>query len=111
MLTEWLKPIPERSYIRVLYLGKLRLRWKADEDNNSKKSERVPTLEEMIDDIWEKASVFNRENFISGHLSCSTSLHVVQLLEGEEQTVNSLMKRIRQDPRVVIGHEFSKKLF
>lgn len=105
MLTEWLMPIPEKSYIRVLYLGKLKLRWK-----DSQKSGPAPTLEEMMKDIWNQASVFNKENFISGHLSCSKTLHVVQLLEGEEQIVQSLMGRIRKDPRVVVEHEFSKEL-
>jgi hypothetical protein len=104
--TEGLMPIPERSYIRTIYLGKLVLRHKASEC--SKKG--TPTLEEMMREIWEKASIYNRENFISGHLACSKSLHVVQLLEGEEQIVNSLMERIRKDPRVTIKMEFKKKL-
>jgi len=98
MFTEWLQPIPENKFIRVVYIGKLRLVNKA---SNSK-----PTLEEMIKDIWETASVFNRSNFISGHLSCSKTLHVVQLLEGKKQVVKNLMKRIRRDPRVDIHKEF-----
>merc|ERR1719221_1933018 len=62
-----------------------------------------------MNDIWEKASVFNRTHFISGHLSCSKTLHVVQLLEGKQKVVLSLMERIRKDPRVVIYKEFIKE--
>jgi len=104
MLSQWLQPIPEKKYIRVLYLGKLRL---VNKDGSSMND--VPTLEEMIEDIWKGASVFNRSNFISGHLSCANTLHVVQLLEGKEKVVLGLMKRIRKDPRVVIYKEFVKK--
>jgi len=100
MRTEWLQlqPIPESKFIRVVYIGKLRL---VNKVGNSKS-----TLEEMMKDIWETASVFNRSNFISGHLSCSKTLHVVQLLEGKEKVVKNLMKRIRKDPRVDIHKEF-----
>jgi len=104
MFTEWLQPIPEKSYIRVGYLGKLQL---VNKDGSSVK--KVPTLEDMIQDIWQVASVFNRNNFISGHLSCSSTLHVVQLLEGKRKVVLGLMKRIRKDPRVVIYKEFVKE--
>jgi len=111
MHNEWLMPIPEKSYIRFLYLGKLKLLWKDDgEGNYFPKSRPPPTLEELMKDIWEIASVYNKENFIAGHLSCSKTLHVVQLLEGEEHIVKSMMRRIRKDPRVVIEHEFSKTL-
>jgi len=105
MLTQWLQPIPEKKYIRVVYIGKLRLVSK----DRGKSNKKEPTLEHMIDDIWKGASKFNSKNFISGHLSCSTTLHVVQLLEGKEKTVLSLMKRIRKDPRVVIHKEFIKE--
>jgi len=105
MLTQWLQPIPEKKYIRVVYCGKLRLVNKEGKTNFKNK----PTLEDMIDDIWKRASEFNRRNFISGHLSCSKTLHVVQLLEGKEKVVLSLMERIRKDPRVVIYKEFVKK--
>jgi len=43
MFTEWLQPIPENKFIRVVYIGKLRL---VNEVGNSK-----PTLEEMMKDI------------------------------------------------------------
>jgi len=104
MFTEWLQPIPEKTYIRVVYLGKLQL---VNKDGSSMK--KVPTLQEMMQDIWQVASVFNRNNFISGHLSCSSTLHVVQLLEGKKEVVLRLMKRIRKDPRVVIYKEFVKE--
>jgi len=104
MLTQWLQPIPEKKYIRVVYCGKLRLVTKEGRTKFKKQA-----LEDMIEDIWKKASVFNRRNFISGHLSCSKTLHVVQLLEGKENVVLSLMERIRKDPRVVIYKEFIKE--
>merc|ERR1719295_277396 len=63
----------------------------------------------MIEDIWNKASVFNRTNFISGYLSYVNTLHLVQLLEGKEKVVLGLMKRIRNDPRVEIYKEFFKE--
>jgi len=65
----------------------------------------------MIKDIWGKAGIFNRENFISGHLAAASSLHVVQVLEGKEDVVMNLMQRIRKDPRVDIEHEFVRKVF
>merc|ERR550534_698422 len=61
-----------------------------------------------MNDIWKKSSVYNKANFISGHLACSKSLHVVQLLEGEEEAVEALMKKIRRDPRVEIEKELRK---
>merc|ERR1719317_1046395 len=73
------------------------------------KDGHVPTLEEIIWDIWQVASAFNRSNFISGHLSCAGTLHVVQMLEGKEKVVLSLMKRIRKDPRVIVEKEFIKR--
>ena len=82
MLTQWLQPIPERNYLRVVYVGKIRIVSKF----GTKLEGKDATLEEVIDDIWEKASVFNRQSFISGHLSCASTHHVVQLLEGEKKT-------------------------
>jgi len=69
----------------------------------------APTLEQMVEDISKEASVFNRSNFISGHMSFANTLHVVQLLEGKEKVVLGWMKRIRKDPRVVIHKEFVKE--
>jgi len=111
MLNELLTPIPEKSYLRIVYLGKLRLlpNLRTD-DEKSGEPMRTPTLEEMIEEIWKKSKIYNEAHFISGHLACTQSLHVVQLLEGEEGEVLSLMKRIRNDPRVDIEREFTKKL-
>jgi len=111
MLKEYLMPIPEKSYLRVVYLGKLRLLPSLGaDDEKSDKPKRIPTLEEMIREIWEKSSLYNESHFISGHLACSKTLHVVQLLEGEKNEVTSLMKRIRKDPRVDIQTEFHRTL-
>merc|ERR550517_435054 len=78
-----------------------------DEMNQiSKESE----LKEMIGDIWNVARKFNSSNFISGHLSFTKSFYAVQLLEGVDDVVNSLMERIRKDKRVIIEREFKKKI-
>jgi hypothetical protein len=98
MLTKILMPIPEETYTRIIYFGKLVVRHKNLERN--KKS--PPTLEEMMREIWEEASIFNSANFISGHLAYTKSLHVVHLLEGKEKIVNLLMERFYKDPRVII---------
>lgn len=110
MYSEWLMPIPEKKYVRVAYFGKLQLLPKPILSLDDEKLEETPTLEEMLMDIWQQASQFNRKNFISGHLACSKSLHCVQLLEGRQETVMALMERIRRDPRVVILKEFKKEL-
>jgi len=110
MITQWLQPIAEKQYIRLLYIGRLVL--DAHKGPNDK-SENIPSkkrLEDMLEDIWKQASVFNRNKFISGHLSCATTLHVVQVLEGKEKVILSLMRRIRKDPRVIIEKEFTKKI-
>jgi len=109
MLTEWLQPIAEKKYIRVLYIGKLVLGAHEGPIDKSENGTSPKRLENMLDDIWKQASAFNRSNFISGHLSCAKSLHVVQVLEGKEKVVLSLMDRIRNDPRVIIDKEFTKK--
>jgi len=56
-----------------------------------------------------EASAFNRSNFISGHMSAATTLHVAGVLEGKEKLVLAGMKRTRKDPRIVIKKEFVKK--
>jgi len=106
-----LPPIPEKSYLRIVYLGKLRLVPRLiTDDVKSDQTWQTPTLEEMIREIWEKAKKYNEAHFISGHLACSQTLHVVQLLEGEKDEVLSLIERIRKDPRVNIEKEFRKEL-
>jgi len=104
-----MQPIAEKEYIRVIYLGKLQLP-KNYKDGKPKRGARELALKEMISDIWQVARKFNSSNFISGHLSFTKSLHVVQLLEGLEDHVCSLMERIRKDSRVIIEKEFIKKI-
>merc|ERR1719419_366141 len=67
-------------------------------------------LKKIIRDIWNVAGKFNCSNFISGHFSFTKSLYAVQLLEGVEDVVNSLMERIRKDKRIIIEREFKKKI-
>jgi len=100
----WLKPIPEKKYIRVVFVGMMQLAAVKKKDSSAAKSE----LEELIWGIWKVSSRHNKENCIAGHLAFTKSLHVAQLLEGEEEVVLDLMKRIRGDPRVIIYKEFSK---
>jgi len=109
MITEWLQPIPEKEYIRVLYVGKLQLPQLhvAGEVRENAKEE---ALRIMIRDIWKVARKFNSSNFISGHLSFTKSLYVAQLLEGVEDVVCSLMERIQRDKRVIIEKVFTKRL-
>jgi len=109
MLTEWLQPIAEKKYIRVLYIGRLVPDAHKGPYDKSKKGTSIKQLEDMMDAIWKQASVYNRSKFISGHLSFATTLHVVQVFEGKEKVVLSLMDRIRKDPRVIIEKEFTKK--
>jgi len=109
MMTEWLQPIPEKEFIRVLYIGKLQLP-QLHVAGESKENAKEEALKRMIGDIWKVARKFNSSNFISGHLSFTKSLYVVQLLEGVEDVVNSLMERIQRDKRVVIEKVFTKRL-
>jgi len=109
MLTQWMQPIAEKEYIRVLYLGKLQLRGKREDGKPSAGAKEI-ALKEMISDIWKVARKFNSSNFISGHLSFTKSLYVVQLLEGLVDHVSPLMERIKKDPRVVIEKVFTRKI-
>jgi len=109
MFSEWLQPIAETNYIRLLYVGKLQLISKTRR-NGTQVEEHVPTLDEMMKDIWKVASKFNKENFISGHLAFANSLHVAQLLEGKEEAVLELVERIKKDPRIIYIKEFKKKI-
>jgi len=109
MFTQWMQPIAEKEYIRVLYLGKLQLP-KKREDGKQSAGAKEMALKEMISDIWKVARKFNSSNFISGHLSFTKSLYVVQLLEGLVDHVCPLMERIKKDSRVVIEKEFTRKI-
>jgi len=109
MITEWLQPIPEKEYIRVLYVGKLQLP-QLHVAGEVRKNAKEEALRIMISDIWKVARKFNSSNFISGHLSFTKSLYVIQLLEGVEDVVGSLMERIKRDKRVIIEKVFTKRL-
>merc|ERR1719419_1449778 len=67
-------------------------------------------LKKIIRDIWNVAGKFNCSNFISGHFSFTKSLYAVQLLEGVEDVVASLMERIKRDKRIIIEKVFTKSL-
>jgi len=109
MHTQWLQPIAEKEYIRVLYLGKLQLPKNYKYGKPIGRAKEM-ALKEMISGIWQVARKFNSSNFIAGHLSFTKSLYVVQLLEGLEDHVCSLMERIRKDSRVIIEKEFIRKI-
>jgi len=104
-----MQPISEKEYIRVLYLGKLQLPNKREVGKHSAGAKEM-ALKEMISDIWKIARKFNSSNFISGHLSFTKSLYVVQLLEGLVDHVCPLMERIKKDRRVVIEKVFTRKI-
>jgi hypothetical protein len=105
--TEWLAPLPEEEYLRVLYVGKLQLPLKTNEDG---RKEATIGVENMINEIWKVASVWNTHMGISGHLAYTLELHVAQLLEGRADAVNNLMAKIKKDPRVNVHKVFRRKL-
>jgi len=110
MNAQWLQPIAEKDYIRLLYIGRLVPDAHKGPNYQLENITSQKRLEDMMVDIWKQASVFNQNKFISGHLSCAATLHVVQVLEGKEKVVLSLMSRIRKDPRVIIEKVFTKKI-
>jgi len=105
-VTEWLAPLPEEEYLRILYIGKLQTK-KGDDKENADSSNDI---EEMINEIWNKSRVWNKNFGISGHLSYTNDYHVAQLIEGKVETVNSLMANIEKDPRVLIWKTFRRTL-
>jgi len=106
--TEWLAPIPEEEYLRIVYVGKLQISSKFS--NGSLRASGNSKLKEMINDIWGVSMNWNSAHGVSGHLSWTNECHVSQLIEGRTKAVNSLMARIRRDSRVAIYEEFRKKL-
>jgi len=102
-----MQPIPEKEYVRIIYVGRMVLQ---DKDGESKEDTTTTTLADMIDDIWKTASVFNKANFIGGHLVWTEDGYVGQLLEGSKDVVFPLLERIKKDPRVVIDKLYSKDL-
>jgi len=109
MFTEWLQPIAETNYIRVLYVGKIQLIPKTRRNGNQVE-EYVPTLDEVMKDIWKVAGKYNKEHFISGHLAFANSLHVAQLLEGKEEAVLKLLERIKKDRRIIYVKDYKKQI-
>jgi len=107
MLAQWMQPIPEKDYVRVIYVGKMVFQ---DKDRESKEDTTTTALDDMIADIWKGARIFNSANFIGGHLAWTEDGYVGQLLEGSKEVVMPLMKRIKKDPRVIVHKVFSKDL-
>jgi len=105
--TSWLLPVPEKEHVRIVYVGKLQLDYSETPHAESKSDGYLSrNVHEMMDDIWKVSSVWNKDNFISGHLAWAESLHVAQLIEGRSEVILPLMERIRRDPRVIIHKEF-----
>jgi len=102
-LTEWLQPVPEEEYLRIVYVGKLQICSKSNNNN-------ITQLENMINDIWNVSKAWNSTHGISGHLAYTQEHHISQLIEGKAVFVKNLMARIRNDPRVVIHKEFKRTL-
>merc|ERR1719348_1998404 len=103
--SNWLPPLPEEEYLRIVYFGKLQI---PPSGMGNDKNKSTKKLEDMISEIWKVASIFNSTHGISGHLSYTNGWDVAQLIEGKADEIISLMERIRKDPRVVIYKEFKK---
>jgi len=110
MFFEWLQPIPEKEYMRVIYVGKLQTAQIFELDPKSNELEKEDAVRTMISEVWKVAQKFNSSNFISGHLAFTRGLYVAQLLEGSGDIVGRLMERIRKDTRVVIEKEFMNRI-
>jgi len=107
MLTEWTQSKAEEEYIRIIYVGKM---VSQDKDHESGDT-TTTTLKDTMADIWKVSSVFNKANFIGGHLAWTEDSYVGQLLEGPKKVVLSLMEKIKKDPRVDIDKVFSRDVF
>jgi len=105
---EWLAPLPEEEYLRIMYVGKLVLDPSTMTDDSGK--EAKSSVEDMINEIWKVASVWNPIHGISGHLSYTKQLHVAQLIEGKADAIKALIERIHKDSRVNVTKVFSRKL-
>jgi len=105
--TQRMQPIPEGEYVRIIYVGKMVLK---ENYRESKGDTTTATLDEIIADIWKCASVFNKANFIGGHLVWTKNYYVAQILEGSKEVVMSLLERIKKDPRVVVEKVYTRDL-
>jgi len=107
--TQWLAPLPEEEYLRILYIGKLQI-LSSKMSNGSEEGISTTMIENVISDIWKVSSVWNSSHGISGYLGYTNGLHIAQLIEGKADEITSLMAKIRKDPRVVIYKEFRRTL-
>jgi len=105
---EWLAPLPEEEYLRIIYVGKLQIT--PEMSDGIDKGISTAKLEDMIKEIYKVSSVWNCKHSISGHLAYTNELHVSHLIEGKATETNYLMAKIRKDPRVVVYQEFRRKL-
>jgi len=104
---EWLAPLPEEDYLRIVYVGKLQI----SKVGNGLETASSPTnIEDTINEIWKVSREWNSTHGISGHLAYTNELHVSQLIEGKAEEITSLMAKIRNDPRVVVHKEFKRRL-
>jgi len=106
--TEWLAILPEKEYLRIVYIGKLQI--PSSGSTGCRKDLSAIELEEMMNEIWKLSCIQNQAHNISGHLSYTNDNHVCQWIEGKFEDVRSLMANIRNDPRIIISKEFSKSL-
>jgi len=106
--TQWLAPLPEEEYLRIVYVGRLQISTKLG--TGCKKVTSSTSIEDTINEIWKVSSEWNSKHGISGHLAYTNEYHVSQLIEGKAEEITSLMAKIRKDPRVVIVAEFQKIL-
>jgi hypothetical protein len=104
---EWLAPLPEEDYLRMVYFGKLKVLPKKGDVGNKDDKTR---LEEMINEIWKVSMDWNSKHAISGHLAYTNEHHVAQLIEGKADEINSLFAKIQKDPRVSVYKCFKGKL-
>lgn len=80
------------------------------------KSEAVPNFSmEAIEEMLFKAKRFNSENRITGFILFANR-QFVQLIEGEEKTINQLYKKIQEDIRhqnvaILLNKENDRRIF
>jgi len=104
---EWLAPLPEEDYLRIVYVGKLQV----PKARSGFETASSPTnIEDTINEIWKVSKEWNSAHGVSGHLAYTNELQVSQLIEGKAEEITSLMAKIRNDPRVVVHREFQRKL-
>jgi len=102
-----MQPIPEGEFVRIIYVGKMVSK---DKDREFRGDTTTTALDDMIADIWKDASVFNKANFISGHLVWTKNYYFAQILEGSKEVIMSLLERNKRDPRVVIEKVYIRDL-